>query len=229
MNRKRILAPLLIAMAAAWPCWAATQQAFPTPEKAVESLVAALGTEKADEARLAQLFGADWRTYIPREGVQRSDVDAFLQQYHKQHQIENQGDAKAVLAVGDEHWTLPIPLAKAADGWHFDMKAGSAEIRARRIGRNELGALQSVLAYHDAQMDYASQDRNGNGALEYAQQIFSTPGKHDGLFWEDEDDGQISRWARCSVRMWWVTTGTATTSESSMAKAPRPRAVPTAT
>ncbi|CAM3255777.1 DUF2950 domain-containing protein [Pseudomonas plecoglossicida] len=192
MNRKRILAPLLIAMAAAWPCWAATQQAFPTPEKAVESLVAALGTEKADEARLAQLFGADWRTYIPREGVQRSDVDAFLQQYHKQHQIENQGDAKAVLAVGDEHWTLPIPLAKAADGWHFDMKAGSAEIRARRIGRNELGALQSVLAYHDAQMDYASQDRNGNGALEYAQQIFSTPGKHDGLFWEDEDDGQIS-------------------------------------
>ncbi|MBR7520778.1 DUF2950 family protein [Pseudomonas juntendi] len=83
-------------------------------------------------------------------------------------------------------------LTKATNGWRFYRKAGSAEIRARRIGRNELAALQSKLAYHDAQMDYASMDRNGNGALEYAQQIFSTPGKHDGLFWEGEEGGEIS-------------------------------------
>ncbi len=85
-----------------------------------------------------------------------------------------------------------VRLTKATNGWRFDRKAGSAEIHARRIGRNELAALQSVLAYHDAQMDYASKDRNSNGALEYAQQIFSTPGKHDGLFWEDEEGGEIS-------------------------------------
>ncbi|BDM23395.1 TPA: DUF2950 domain-containing protein [Pseudomonas putida] len=192
MNNKTTIAAWLIGLGMAWANLAAAQEAFPTPEKAVESFVQALGVEHADEARLAQLLGDDWRTYIPREGVQRSDVDAFLEQYKAQHQIDQQGDNKAILAVGPEHWTLPIPLTKAANGWRFDLKAGSAEIRARRIGRNELAALQSVLAYHDAQMDYASQDRNGNGALEYAQQIFSTPGKHDGLFWADEEGGEIS-------------------------------------
>ncbi|WP_409261708.1 DUF2950 domain-containing protein [Pseudomonas putida] len=192
MNNKTIFAAWLIGVGMAWANLAAAQEVFPTPEKAVESFVQALGVEHADEARLAQLLGDDWRTYIPREGVQRSDVDAFLEQYKAQHQIDQQGDNKAILAVGPEHWTLPIPLTKAANGWRFDLKAGSAEIRARRIGRNELAVLQSVLAYHDAQMDYASQDRNGNGALEYAQQIFSTPGKHDGLFWADEEGGEIS-------------------------------------
>jgi hypothetical protein len=134
-----------------------------------------------------------------------------------------------MLAVGRGHWTLPIPLAKGADGWRFDLKAGSAEIRARRIGRNELAALQSMLAYHDAQMDYASKDRNGNGALEYAQQIFSTPGKHDGLYWDDEGAARSARWGRCSARMWWVMPGTATTSASSMPRARRHPAAPTAT
>ncbi|MPS98146.1 MAG: DUF2950 domain-containing protein [Pseudomonas sp.] len=182
----------VLALGLAWSGLAMAQQAFPTPEKAVEAFVAALGETHADEARLAQLLGDDWRTYIPRGGVQRSDVDAFLQQYREQHRVQAQGDRNAILAVGSQHWTLPIPLVKGAQGWTFDLKAGSAEIRARRIGRNELAALQSVLAYHDAQMEYASQDRNGNGALEYAQKIFSSPGKHDGLFWEDENDGQVS-------------------------------------
>ncbi|MFK0310845.1 DUF2950 domain-containing protein [Pseudomonas sp. NPDC090233] len=189
MNIKTMLG--LIALASAGSSLAA-QQAFPTPEKAVDAFVQALGTEHADQARLAQLLGDDWRTYIPREGVQRSDVDAFLQQYRQQHQIQKQSDDKAVLAVGSEHWTLPIPLSHSANGWRFDLKAGSAEIRARRIGRDELSAVQSLLAYHDAQMDYASKDRNGNGALEYAQQVFSSPGKHDGLYWEADASGEVS-------------------------------------
>ncbi|MDF9897993.1 UNVERIFIED_ORG: hypothetical protein OKW16_001860 [Pseudomonas reinekei] len=155
-------------------------------------MVQALGTEHADQARLTELLGSDWHNYIPREGVQRKDVDAFLQQYREQHHIEKSGDNKGILAVGPENWTLPIPLVKVASGWRFDMKAGSAEIHARQIGRNELDAVQSVLAYHDAQMDYASVDRDGDGALEYAQKIFSTPGKHDGLYWAPDDSGQIS-------------------------------------
>lgn len=183
---------LVIAASVAWSCIAAAQQAFPTPEKAAEAFVEAVGTEHADQARLTELLGEEWRSFIPREGVQRSDVDAFLQQYHEQHRIEKTGDNKALLSVGSDHWTLPIPLVKGENGWRFDIKAGSAEIRARRIGRNELAALQSVLTYHDAQMDYASVDRDGDGALEYAQKIFSTPGKHDGLYWADDDSGQIS-------------------------------------
>ena len=143
MNRSR-LGALLLTAGLAWSSLAAAQEAFPTPEKAVESFVAALGQEKADEARLAQLLGDDWRTYIPRGGVQRSDVDTFLEQYRAQHSIDMTAQGKAILAVGSEHWTLPIPLSKSSQGWRFDLKAGSAEIRARRIGRNELAALQAT-------------------------------------------------------------------------------------
>ncbi|WP_082377778.1 DUF2950 domain-containing protein [Pseudomonas sp. RIT-PI-q] len=171
---------------------ATAQEEFPTPEKAAAAFVEALGTEHADQARLTELLGKDWRTYIPREGVQRSDVDAFLKQYHEQHQIEKPNARKALLSVGSDHWTLPIPMTKSANGWRFDIKAGSVEIRARRIGRNELAAVQSALTYHDAQMDYASVDRNGDGALEYARKFFSTPGKHDGLYWAQDDSDQIS-------------------------------------
>ena len=171
---------------------ASAQQVFSSPEQASQVLVEALSAEHPDEARLKALLGDDWRTFIPREGVQRSDVEAFLTQYRAQHAVDKVSENKAVLSVGADHWTLPIPLTKGADGWRFDPKAGSAEIRARRIGSNELAAVQSVLTYHDAQMDYASQDRNANGVLEYAQKIFSTPGQHDGLYWDDKGDGQIS-------------------------------------
>lgn len=183
---------LTITVSVAWSCMAAAQQAFPTPEKAAEAFVEALGTEHADQARLTELLGHQWRSLIPQGGVQRSDVDAFLKLYHEQHKIEKPSDRKAILSVGNDQWTLPIPLIKAGNGWRFDIKAGDAEIRARRIGRNELAAVQSVMTYHDAQMDYALVDHNGDGALEYAQNIFSTPGTHDGLYWADDDSGQIS-------------------------------------
>ncbi|WP_397453905.1 DUF2950 domain-containing protein [Pseudomonas sp. NA-150] len=183
---------LVMVAAVACSCMAMAQQAFPTPEKAAQAFVEALGTKKADQARLTELLGKNWRSFIPREGVERSDVDAFVKQYGEHHSIETTGDNKAVLSVGSDHWTLPIPMTKGAKGWRFDVKAGGDEIRVRRIGRNELAAMQSVLTYHDAQMDYASKDRDGDGALEYAQKIFSSPGKHDGLYWADDDTGEIS-------------------------------------
>jgi hypothetical protein len=183
---------LALTVALAWSCMATAQLEFATPEKAAEAFVEALGTKNADQKRLAELLGEDWRSFIPRDGAEREDVEAFLKQYHEQHQIEKTGDNKAILSVGSEHWTLPIPIVKSAKGWRFDIKAGSAELRTRQIGRNELAAVQSALAYHDAQMDYASVDRDGDGALEYAQKIFSTPGKHDGLYWAEDDSGQIS-------------------------------------
>ncbi|EJN34661.1 hypothetical protein PMI35_00409 [Pseudomonas sp. GM78] len=183
---------LAITVALAWSCMATAQQEFATPEKAAQAFVEALGTKNADQKRLAELLGENWRSFIPRDGAEREDVEAFLKQYHEQHKIEKTTDKKAILSVGKEQWTLPIPIVKSAKGWRFDIKAGSAELRTRQIGRNELAAVQSALAYHDAQMDYASVDRDGDGALEYAQKIFSTPGKHDGLYWADDDSGQIS-------------------------------------
>ena len=183
---------LAVAVGALWSYGVSAQETFSTPEAAVQAFIEAVSPERADPARLTELLGDRWRSFIPLEGVQRSDIDAFLKHYHEHHRIEKSGDHKAVLSVGRDHWTLPIPLVNTATGWRFDSKAGSAEIRARRIGRNELAAVQSVLTYHDAQMDYASVDRNGDGALEYAQKIFSTPGKHDGLYWPQGDSAQLS-------------------------------------
>lgn len=168
------------------------QQAFPTPEAAAEAFVAALGTRTADEARLAAILGPQWEQAIPRGSVDREDVDAFLERYREKHAFQKTDATHQSLAVGNDAWTLPVPLVKSANGWTFDLKAGEPEIRARRIGRNEREAEQAVLAYHDAQMDYASVDRNGNGILEYAQQFTSTDGRHDGLYWDDDDGGEES-------------------------------------
>jgi len=170
---------------------AAAQQAFPTPDEATRALVDILSVQPADQARLTTLLGADWRDFVPVGSVDRADVDAFLSHYRERHAIQAEGD-KAMLSVGTDPWILPVPLAKGAKGWTFDLKAGADEIRNRRIGRDELAAEQSALAYHDAQMDYALEDRNGDGVLEYAQKLLSTDGQHDGLYWSEDDSGQIS-------------------------------------
>ena len=191
---KTFMSPLRLALMAAlaWSFPVAAQQAYPTPDAAAEALVKALGTERADAAALATRRGEDWRDYIPLEGVDRADVDAFLAKYRERHAIELGPGGKSMLSVGKDAWSFPIPLAKGADGWNFDVKSGAEEIRIRRIGRNELSAAESLRAYHDAQMDYAEADRDGDGVLEYAQKFFSTDGLHDGLFWAEDDSGEIS-------------------------------------
>ena len=138
------------------------------------------------------LFGRDWQQVLPVEGVDRTDVDAFLRQYRQKHSIDTSQAGKAFLQVGDGAWTFPVPLVKDAGGWRFDTRAGAAEMRVRRIGRNELAALESARAYHDAQLEYAETDRDGDGVLEYARKFMSTDGLHDGLFWSEDDSGEIS-------------------------------------
>ena len=181
--------PLVLAACIVAPLHA--QETFATPEAAAEALVGALGTKTADETRLDAVLGPQWDEVIPRGSVDREDVDAFLARYREKRAFQPQDATHQVLAVGKEAWTLPVPLVKNANGWTFDLKAGEPEIRARRIGRNEREAEQAVLAYHDAQIDYASVDRNGNGVLEYAQKFVSANGSHDGLYWAD-DGGEES-------------------------------------
>jgi hypothetical protein len=184
MNRAfRILALLSLS---AFAYGVSANEQFKTPEAAAEAFVAALGTEKADANRLAALLGAQWQDYIPTKGIERKDVDAFLRYYREKHNIDA-AKGRAHLVVGNDPWTLPIPIVQGKEGWHFDAKAAGEEIRLRRIGRNELDAIQAAEAYHDAQMDYAEVDRNGDGVLEYAQRFISSDGQHDGLYWPDED------------------------------------------
>ena len=158
----------------------------------VDCIIDAATSPTPDEARLKTLFGDQWRDFVPVGSVAREDVDAFLKRYAERHAFENPTPDRANLSVGTEPWTLPIPLVKGAKGWTFDIQAGAEEARIRRIGENELATQQSVLAYHDAQNDYAEIDRDNDGVLEYAQKFLSTDGRHDGLFWADDDSGHIS-------------------------------------
>lgn len=140
------------------------QQSFPTPEAAAEAFVAALGTKSADEARLAAVLGPEWDQVIPHGSVDREDVDAFLARYREKRVFQKTDATHQSLAVGRDAWTLPVPLVKNANGWTFDLKAGEPEIRARRIGRNEREAEQALLAYHDAQLDYAAPTAMATGS-----------------------------------------------------------------
>lgn len=171
---------------------AMAQQAYPTADAAAQALVDALGTDKADTAKLAVVLGKQWRDYIPTDSVERKDVDAFLRRYQERHSIETGSDGKPHLVVGREPWVLPVPLQQSQGGWSFDLKGGVEEMRVRRIGNNELAVMQALRAYHDAQSEYAHEDRDGDGVLEYAQKFVSSDGAHDGLFWAEDDSGEIS-------------------------------------
>ena len=106
--------------------------------------------------------------------------------FEEAHKIEMQGDAKAVLNVGKDDWPLPVPIVKRGDAWRFDAKKGQDELVNRRIGKNELSTIQVLLAIVDAQREYSSEDRDGDGRLAYAQRFFSEKGKRDGLYWASQ-------------------------------------------
>jgi hypothetical protein len=95
-------------------------------------------------------------------------------------------DSKAELEVGNDGWPFPAPLVKKGGTWSFDAEAGKTEVINRRVGRNELDAIQTLLAMVDAQREYAQRDSDGNGYADYARKFRSSPGKKDGLYWPDE-------------------------------------------
>jgi hypothetical protein len=135
-----------------------------------------------DPQALGTVLGANWRRFIPTEGVDHDEVVGFLGAWAKSNRIVTEGKA-AHLQVGPQNWQLPIPIVQSGKGWRFDTQAAAEEIRTRRIGRNELEAMKALLATYDAQKEYATADRNRDGVLEYAQRYTSTPGKQDGLYW----------------------------------------------
>ena len=158
---------------------AAAQKAFPTAEAAM----AAFGTAVAnsDDKAMMSLLGDNYRTLIPPIGA---DIRTrFLTAWEASHVVQAVDDQHARIAVGTDGWTLPVPLVKSAGGWRFDTRAGVEEMRVRRIGRNELAVIQTMLAVYDAQCEYARTDHDGSGVLAYATRLASAPGKKDGLYW----------------------------------------------
>ena len=166
------------------------QAVFAMPENAANAFTLALIND--DMEMLSKVLGADYHEVLPVDEVDSEDVGNFIAAWEKHNTLLPQGDQKMLIAVGEGEWTLPIPIVAGASGWYFDVEEGLDRMRIRRIGRNELDTMQAVLAYYDAQMEYAQQDRNGNGMLEYAQKFVSTPGTQDGLFWEVETGATLS-------------------------------------
>jgi Protein of unknown function (DUF2950) len=192
------------ALAADLPANAATRQfvqrAFPTPEDAANALAEAMRS-----GELRQIFrvlgrGSGKLIHSGDPVTDKTMRDNFVAAYAKSVKIEKEGDAKATLLLGENDWPFPFPLVKGPEGWSFDAKAGADEIVNRRIGRNELAAMQVCLAYVDAQREYAVKDRDNNGLLEYAQKLKSTPGTHDGLYWEAKDGEPASPFGPLAAR-----------------------------
>ncbi|MEJ8813367.1 DUF2950 domain-containing protein [Variovorax ureilyticus] len=170
------------------PGVANAQQAYASAEAATRAFHDAIASN--DVKALEKVLGPDWRRFVPRDAIGQSDFQAFLAAWDKKHGVVSNGTDKAALTVGEGGWTLPVPLVLKDGSWRFDPAAGADEMRTRRIGRNELSAMQAVLAYFDAQKEYAQRDRDGDGVLSYAQKLASTPGRRDGLYWPADAQGE---------------------------------------
>ena len=155
---------------------------FESVGAAVDAFIAALRSN--DQKVLLGMLGEAARPLVfSGDPVSdRATAAKFVAEYDQRHQL-HAGGGKVVLHVGTDDFPMPIPLVPDGPSWRWDAEAGKEEILARRIGRNELNAIQVCLAYVDAQREYYSLDRDSNRILEYAQRLGSTPGKRDGLYW----------------------------------------------
>jgi len=160
----------------------AQQRGFATPDEALPAVIEDL---KADNrADLIKIFGSGIEPIL-NSGDPVADQNArerFVAAAEANHRFDGAGDI-LTLVIGKDDWPFPIPLKRVDDHWRFDTAAGKEEILNRRIGENELSTIQTMLAFVDAQGDYAELQRQRSGTPEYAQRILSNPGKMDGLFW----------------------------------------------
>jgi len=174
----------------------AAERSFATPQEAAQALVDAAG--KNDTAALLKIFGPQ-SADIVQSGDPAEDKDRraeFARRAHEKMtvQVEPANPNRAVIIAGNDDWPLPIPLVRNKAGqWHFDIARGRVEILARRVGRNELVAIDVCRGYVEAQLEYASRDRNGNGVLDYAQRIVSSPGKKNGLYSDGDPDSLVPK------------------------------------
>jgi hypothetical protein len=159
------------------------QRVFPSAEAATEALVAA--ARAGDRAGLEAIFGPDSHDlfFSGDDVADLRNLARFSEWADERTALETNEDGSVEVVVGEEDWPLPMPLVKSADGWRFDTEAGKDELINRRIGANELSTIDVCRGFVDAQAIYASKDRDGDGATEFATKILSDDGKQNGLFW----------------------------------------------
>ncbi|MEO5955096.1 MAG: DUF2950 domain-containing protein [Nitrospiraceae bacterium] len=189
---KTVFTLALIAIAPASLTATAAQQSFTSPEAGTTALVEAVKAN--DQATLRAILGSHGKTLINSGDsvADQQNRDAFIKAYGEANKLVLEGGTQAVLVIGLDEWPMPIPLVKSPAGWRFDTPQGEKEILTRRIGRNELAAIQVCLAIVDAAHEYAALDVDRDGIPEYTTQFVSTPGKHDGLYWQTTADEPLS-------------------------------------
>jgi len=164
-------------------------KAFDTPQQAAEAVIKAAGDY--DVPQLMAIFGPDGEDFVSGgDPVQdKNKAIAFGKEAQTKNSIATDPSKPnlATIIVGDEEWPFPVPLIKKSGKWYFDAKAGRQNILYRRIGANELDAITVCRGYVEAQREYALTIHDDSGVNQYAQKIFSTPGKQDGLYWKNAD------------------------------------------
>jgi hypothetical protein len=160
------------------------QKAFGLPEEAMKTLVE---TVKAGDAKgMMAILGPEGEDIISSgdEVADKNAQEQFVKAYQERVDFVREKEDRVSIIIGNDHWPFPIPLVKKGEGWVFDTKAGREEVLNRRIGRNELNAIQVCSAYVEAQREYASTDRERDGIIQYAQKVWSDLGRRNGLYWE---------------------------------------------
>jgi Protein of unknown function (DUF2950) len=166
-----------------------TQKTFATPKQAADALVQAAAD--FDVAALKEILGPGGEDLVESEDTvrdkERATTFATKAREKESVVIDPQNPDRAIFSIGSEDWPLPIPIIKRNGKWLFDSKAGRQEILFRRIGTNELDAIQICRGYVEAQHEYALKKHDGAEVNQYAQKIIATSGKEDGLAWQNSD------------------------------------------
>jgi len=177
----------LFAICAALVCAAVSnaQEHFDSAEAAAQAAIQA--AQAHDSARLSAIFGPGAKEILTSGDAaqDRAEQAEFARLSLTKHRLEVSpiNPNRAILAVGEEDWPFPVPIVRTNDKWSFDASTAPVEMRARRIGADELDAIDICRGYVEAQQKYASEDRDKDGMLEYATRLMSTPGRQDGLYW----------------------------------------------
>jgi Protein of unknown function (DUF2950) len=167
----------------------AVQESFATPQFAADALIRAVTDSNVPE--LLKIFGPDGEDFISSADPvkDKTIAEAFVRKAQEKNAvtIDPKNGSRATLSVGNDDWPFPVPIVRKGRKWIFDSKQGHDEILFRRIGENELDAIQVCRGFVEAQKEYASQVHDDSGVNQYAQKIISTPGKQDGLYWQNAD------------------------------------------
>src|SRR5947208_6628059 len=165
------------------------QKQFDTPKQAADALIQV--ATNLDVAAAKEILGPDGEDLVSSEDpvMDKKRAEEFANKAKEKMSVETSKKSpnEAVLTVGNDNFPLPIPIVKENGKWFFDTKVGREEILNRRVGANELNAIEICRGFVDAQHEYALEKHDGSKVNQYAQNILSTPGKHDGLAWQNPD------------------------------------------